>query len=62
LLILHTSGRVVRRRTLEINYDEVIYRDLHISRAGILSGLLATRDDVQVVWWRTDRLFEGDNR
>ncbi len=61
LLILQTSGRVVRRRTLEIDYNEVIYRDLHISRGGILSGLLATRDDVQLVWWRTDRLFEGAN-
>ncbi len=59
LLILNADGRVVRRRTLEIDYDEVIYRDLHISDTGILSGLLATREDVRVVWWRTDRLFAG---
>ena len=59
LLILNANGRVVRRRTLEIDYDEVIYRDLHISDTGILSGLLATREDVRVVWWRTDRLFAG---
>lgn len=59
LLILNAGGRVVRRRTLEIDYDEVIYRDLHISDTGILSGLLATREDVRIVWWRTDRLFAG---
>ena len=59
LLILNANGRVVRRRTLEIDYDEVIYRDLHISDTGVLSGLLATREDVRVVWWRTDRLFAG---
>jgi len=59
LLILNANGRVVRRRTLEIDYDEVIYRDLNISDTGILSGLLATREDVRVVWWRTDRLFAG---
>ena len=61
LLILNANGRVVRRRTLEIDYDEVIYRDLHISDTGILSGLLATRDDVRIVWWRTDRLLAGRN-
>lgn len=59
LLILNANGRVVRRRTLEIDYDEVVYRDLHISDTGILSGLLATREDVRIVWWRTDRLFAG---
>lgn len=60
LLILHAGGRVVRRRTLQIDYDEVIYRDLHLSRAGILSALLATREDIWVVWWRTDRLFDRE--
>ena len=59
LLILHTSGKVVRRRTLAIDYEEIVIRDLHVSNGGVLSGLLATRDDVNIVWWRTDRLF-GD--
>jgi hypothetical protein len=57
LLILNSGGRVVRRRTLEIDYDEVVYRDLYVSETGILSGLLATREDVRVVWWRTDKLY-----
>jgi hypothetical protein len=59
LLILHTSGKVVRRRKLGIDYNDVVIRDLHVSHNGILSGMLATRDDVDLVWWRTDRLFEG---
>ncbi|MFP4113365.1 MAG: LIC_12708 family protein [Spirochaetota bacterium] len=59
LLILHTSGKVVRRRTLGIDYEDVVIRDLHVSHDGILSGMLATRDDVALVWWRTDRLFEA---
>jgi hypothetical protein len=61
LLILNANGRVVRRRTLGIDYDQIIYRDLHISETGILSALLAARDDVRVVWWRTDRLLAGRN-
>jgi hypothetical protein len=59
LLILRTNGQVVRRRTLNIDYEEIVLRDLHLSHTGILSALLATRDDVDVAWWRTDRLFEA---
>lgn len=59
LLILHTSGKVVRRRALDIDYEEIVIRDLHLSHNGILSALLATREEVDIVWWRTDRLFEG---
>lgn len=59
LLILHTSGKVVRRRTLDIDYNEIVIRDLDLSNNGILSALLATRDHVDIVWWRTDRLFEA---
>lgn len=59
LLILHTSGKVVRRRALDIDYDDLVIRDLHLSHSGILSALIATREQVDIVWWRTDRLFEG---
>ena len=58
LLVLHTSGKVVRRRTLDIDYNEIVIRDLHLSGNGILSAMFATRDDVEIVWWRTDRLFD----
>jgi hypothetical protein len=61
LLILHTSGKVVRRRTLDLDYDEIVFRDLNLSGNGVLSALLANRDDVDIVWWRTDRLF-GENQ
>lgn len=57
LLILHTSGKVVRRRTLDLDYDEIVIRDLNLSNTGVLSAMLATREDVDIVWWRTDRLF-----
>lgn len=59
LLILHTSGKVVRRRTVDIDYRDVVIRDLHLSHDGILTGMLATREEVDIVWWRTDRLFQG---
>ncbi len=59
LLILHTSGQVIRRRTLDIDYNEIVIRDLDLSNNGILSAMFATREEVSIVWWRTDRLFEG---
>jgi hypothetical protein len=59
LLILNTSGKVVRRRTIDIDYDEVVYRDLYVSDGGILTGLMANRDNVEIVWWRTDKLYEA---
>jgi hypothetical protein len=59
LLILKTSGQVVRRRTLEIDYADVVLSDFHLSRSGILTALLATRESVDIAWWRTDRLFEA---
>lgn len=59
LLILQTSGKVVRRRNIVLDYEDVVLRDLDVSAAGILTGLLATRDGVDLVWWRTDRLFES---
>jgi len=62
LLILHTSGQVVRRRALDLDYDEIVMRDLHLSNNGILSALLANRNEVDIVWWRTDRLFEARAR
>jgi len=62
LLILSTSGRVMRRRTIELDYAEVVFRDLSISDTGILTGLLASRDSAKVVWWRTDRLIPRRQR
>ena len=62
LVILKTNGRVVRRRTLELDYEETVFRQFHLSPNGILNALLATRDYVEIAWWRTDRLFDGAER
>ena len=61
LVILHSSGQVVRRRTLMIDYAGIVLRDLDLTSDGIVTALLAKRDAVELVWWRSDRLF-GDSR
>ena len=57
LLIMRPNGRVVRRRNLTIEDDEVVYKDFSLSAQGILTGLLALEDEVRIVWWRSDRLL-----
>lgn len=60
LMILHAGGRVVRRREIELDYSNVLYRDLSVSPTGVLCGLLGDRDRAVVQWWRTDRLFDNE--
>jgi hypothetical protein len=60
LMILHTGGRVVRRREIELDYSEVLYRDLFVSPTGILCGMVANAEYATVQWWRTDKLFANE--
>jgi hypothetical protein len=57
LLIMHTSGRVVRRRYLSLEEADVVYRDFHVSPGGVLTALLGYTDHAKVVWWRSDRFI-----
>lgn len=60
LLIMKTNGRVVRRRNLTIEDRSIVYKDFYLSQEGILTALLAFEDEVQVVWWRSDKLLGAD--
>lgn len=57
LLIMHVSGRVVRRRYLSLEEADIVYRDFHVSPEGVLTGLLGFADHAKVVWWRSDRFL-----
>ncbi len=61
LLIMHTSGRVVRRRNLRLEDEEVFYKDFSVSPEGILTALIGFEDHAQVTWWRSDRLIGTDD-
>jgi hypothetical protein len=60
LLILNDEGRLVSRRIILIQEDELVYRDFHISGTGILSALLCEKDICNIVWWRCDKIIEAD--
>ncbi len=59
LLIMHTSGRVVRRRYLTLKEADIVYKDFHVSPGGVLVALLGFADHAKVVWWRSDRFVDG---
>jgi hypothetical protein len=34
---------------------------MHVTSGGVLTALLAKDEDVEIAWWRSDRLLEVDN-
>lgn len=47
----------VTKRNLRSRDDEVLYYAFDVSSNGVVSALLALRNEVQCIWWRTDSLF-----
>jgi hypothetical protein len=60
LQILDPAGRVKARRHMVIEDSELTFRDLRLSREGIIYGLLADQTRAHVSWWRSDLLLKGD--
>jgi hypothetical protein len=60
LQILDHSGRVKARRHMVIEDSELTFRDLRLSREGIIYGLLADQTRAHVSWWRSDLLLKGN--
>ena len=55
--MIHSGTRNVIKRQLDINHKEELYYSFALSDEGIISALLAGKNDVRVVWWRTDSLI-----
>jgi hypothetical protein len=60
LQILDPSGRVRARRHMVIEDSDLTFRDLRLSREGIIYGLLADQSRAHVMWWRSDMLLKGN--
>jgi len=52
-------AKVLRRFSIEIEPEELQYTSLFLSPDGILCGLMGTRFEARVVWWRFDRVLTG---
>jgi hypothetical protein len=59
ILILSSESQEQRRGFIRVDNEELQYTTFNISAEGILSALLATDEDIRMVWWRTDELI-GD--
>lgn len=57
--MVHAGSSRVIKRLLDFDMDKVVYFDFDLSDTGIISALLATREKVSVVWWRTDSLTQA---
>jgi hypothetical protein len=60
LMVLDPAGKVKARRHMVIEDSELTFRDLRLSREGIIYGLLADQSRAHVSWWRADLLLKGD--
>ncbi|MDR0448766.1 MAG: hypothetical protein LBH07_08870 [Treponema sp.] len=57
VLVLTAESREQRLGFIQARNDELEYNTFNLSNEGILSGLLATRWEARLVWWRTERLM-----
>jgi len=57
LLVLTANTGDQRLGFIQVRNDELEYNTFNLSNEGILSGLLATKWDARLVWWRTERLM-----
>jgi hypothetical protein len=62
ILVVDRDGVVLDRPRISLQDREIFYRDFHLSRDGILTGLLCREFQADVVWWRTDKLLRENVR
>ena len=57
--MIQPNGQRIIKRHLDYNRDKTVYLNFSLSDEGIISALLATNENAQVVWWRTDTLVDS---
>jgi hypothetical protein len=57
LLILDKNGNISSIRNILVDDSEIFYKDLYLSRKGIIIGLLCYFREAKIVWWRSDKLL-----
>lgn len=57
--IVDPSSNKIIKRLLNFENDKVVYQSFSLSKEGIISALLASKEKADVVWWRTDNLIDA---
>lgn len=55
--MIHSGTHNIIRRKLNVDHKEELYYSFALSDEGIISALLADKNSVRIVWWRTDSLI-----
>ncbi|MDE5899580.1 MAG: PQQ-dependent sugar dehydrogenase [Treponemataceae bacterium] len=55
--LIQPASQYLLKRHFAVNHAATFYYSLALSHEGIISALLAGKDDVKAVWWRTDNLI-----
>lgn len=59
VMMVQPGTQNVIKRSLNVNFNEIMYYSLSLSSEGIISALLCDKDSAKVVWWRTDALIDS---
>ena len=57
--MIQPNGQRIIKRHLDYNKDKTVYLNFSLSDEGIISAILSTNENTQVLWWRTDSLIES---
>lgn len=57
--IMQNDGQRIMRKQIALSQDELIYDNFSLSKEGIISALLASDYEANVVWWRTDSVIDA---
>ena len=58
ILVVDRNGAVIDRPKINLQDQEIFYRDFHLNNNGILTAVLCREFEADIVWWRTDRVLE----
>lgn len=57
--IVDSSSSRVIKRLLKFDNNKILFQNFSLSGEGIISALLASKEQADVVWWRTDTLLDS---
>lgn len=59
VMMVQPETQKIVRRHLDIPSDYLVYYNISLSEDGIISIMLSTDTETQVIWWRTDQLINS---
>lgn len=57
--MVNPGAQTVLKRNFIVNFANTLYYDLSLSAEGIISAILADKENVKIVWWRTDLIIDS---